>query len=142
MAAQAYPLIRELSSAGTLAEWLRFAEQRLARGRESGVIICEREPYIRGLFGWEIVKNVSDRRLLVIRHFCVPGVLPPRDVMEALLDAIEALAQRLDCSEINVEMPLSAQLHPAFAERGLFPGSVGLYRHVVREHAAEGKLDA
>lgn len=142
MAAQAYPLVRELSGAGTLAEWLRFADQHLGRGEHGGIIVCERDSYIRGLFGWEIGKGVGDQRLLVIRHFTVPGVLPSRDVIDALLDAIDTLAERLDCKEIRVEMPISGQVHPAFAERGLVPDSVGLHRRLDRSDRGRGRSDA
>ncbi|MGE0154305.1 MAG: hypothetical protein AB7R90_16940 [Reyranellaceae bacterium] len=131
MAAQAYPLVRELSGAGTLSEWLSFVEERLRLGEQRGVIVCQRDAYIRGLFGWEMEKGVGDQRLIIIKHFSVPGVLPPRDVIDALLDAIETLAKQLGCREIRVEMPISATLHPAFAEHGLLPGSVGLHRKLV-----------
>lgn len=142
MAAQAYPLVRELSGSGTLAEWLSFANQHLGRGEQGGIIVCERGAYIRGLFGWEMKKGVGDQRQLVIRHFSVPGVLPPSDVIDALLDAVDALADRLGCREIQVEMPMSVQLHPAFAEHGLVPGSVGLHRRLPRKNAPERKADA
>lgn len=142
MAAQAYPLVRELSGAGTLADWLRFADQHLGRGEQGGIIVCERDSYIRGLFGWEIGKGVGDQRLLVIRHFTVPGVLPSRDVIDALLDAIDTLAGRLDCREIRVEMPISGQVHPAFAERGLVPDSVGLHRRLDKDDRSRGRSDA
>ena len=142
MAAQAYPLVRELSGAGTLADWLRFADQHLGRGEQGGIIVCERGAYIRGLFGWEIGKGVGDQRLLAIRHFTVPGVLPSRDVIDALLDAIETLAKRLECREITVEMPISTQLHPAFAERGLLPDSVGLHRLLGKSDRSRSRTDA
>lgn len=142
MAAQAYPLVRELSGAGTLADWLRFADQHLGPGGQSGIIVCERDTYIRGLFGWEIGKGVGDQRLLVIRHFTVPGVLPSRDVIDALLDAIDMLAERLDCREIRVEMPISGKVHPAFAERGLVPDSVGLHRRLDKVERGRGRSDA
>ncbi len=142
MAAQAYPLVRELSGAGTLADWLRFADQHLSRNDQGGIIVCERGAYIRGLFGWEIGKGVADQRLLVIRHFTVPGVLPSRDVIDALLDAIDTLAARLNCLEIRVEMPISGQVHPAFAERGLVPDSVGLHRRLDRDGRSRGRSDA
>jgi hypothetical protein len=142
MAAQAYPLVRELSGAGTLADWLRFADQHLGRGEQGGIIVCERGAYIRGLFGWEIGKSVGDQRLLVIRHFTVPGVLPSRDIIDALLDAIDTLADRLECREITVEMPISAQVHPAFAERGLVPDSVGLHRTLAGNDRNRGRTDA
>jgi hypothetical protein len=130
MAAQAYPLVRDLTGAGTLEKWLSFTEQHLAQGDQAGIMVCEREPYIRGLFGWETKKSVGDQRQLVIRHFSVPGVLPASEVIGALLDAIDALAERLNCREIHIDMPLSDKIHPAFAEHGLVPGSVGLHRRI------------
>lgn len=142
MAAQAYPLVRDLTGAGTLEEWLRFTEQHLAQGDQAGVFVCQRGPYIRGLFGWEIKKGVGDQRQLVIRHFSVPGVLPASEIISALLDAVDALAERLDCREIHVEMPLSDRLHPAFAEHGLVPGSVGLHRHLADREPNSGKHNA
>jgi hypothetical protein len=130
MAAQAYPLVRELSGAGSLSEWLAFAREHLAKGEEGGVIVCERGSYIRGLFGWETDKGVGGQRQLVVRHFSVPSVLPSRDVIDALLDAIDVLAKKLACQEIHLDMPISGQLHPAFAEHGLLPGTVGLHRRI------------
>jgi hypothetical protein len=141
-AAQAFPLIREVSGSGTLAEWLHFAHERLESGEQTGVIVCERGPYIRGLFGWEMEKGVGGQRKLVVQHFSVPGAWPPGDVIEALLDAIDTLALQLGCREIHVEMPISSQLHPAFAKHGLLPGSVGLYRKVSGTHASSIKPDA
>lgn len=142
MATQAYPLVRDLTGAGTLEEWLRFTEQHLAKGDQAGVFVCQRGPYIRGLFGWEIKKGVGDQRQLVIRHFSVPGVLPASEIISALLDAVDALAERLDCREIHVEMPLSDELHPAFAKHGLVPGSVGLHRHLADKDAKSDKHNA
>jgi hypothetical protein len=142
MAAQAYPLVRDLPGAGTLEKWMSFIEQHLAQGDQAGVLICERGPYIRGLFGWETKKGVGDQRQLVIRHFSVPGVLPASDVINALLEAVDALADRLDCHEIQVEMPLSDKLHPAFAEHGLVFGSVGLHRHLVKKDGTGRKHNA
>lgn len=137
LAAQAYPLVRELSGAGTLSEWLSFVQERLDRADQGGIIVCQRGPYIRGLFGWEMDKGVNGQSQLVIKHFSVPGVLPPRDVIDALLDAIDTLAQRMGCRGIQVEMPISAGLHPAFAEHGLVPGSVGLHRDLAYQAAAQ-----
>ena len=141
-AAQAFPLIREVSGAGTLAEWLHFAQERLKGGKQTGVIVCERGPYIRGLFGWETEQGVGGQRKLVVQHFSVPGAWPPGDVIEALLDAIDTLALQLGCREIHVEMPISSQLHPAFAKHGLEPGSVGLYRKLNADAAFPMKPDA
>jgi hypothetical protein len=131
-AAQAFPLIREVSGAGTLSEWLLFAQERLQGGEQTGVIVCERGPYIRGLFGWETGQGVGGQRRLIVQHFSVPGAWPPGDVIEALLDAIDTLAIQLGCREIHLEMPISDRLHPAFAKHGLLPGSVGLYREIDR----------
>lgn len=141
-AAQAYPLVRELNGAGTLDEWLRFVERHLDRGQDGGVIVCERGGYIRGLFGWEVRLGVGDRRELLVRHFTVPGVLEPRAVVDALLDAVELLAERLHCAEIALELPMAASSHPAFAARGLVPGSIGLHRRLSRAQQRERPSDA
>jgi hypothetical protein len=125
-----------------LSEWLQFAQERLQGGEHTGVIVCERGPYIRGLFGWEAETGVGGQRKLVVQHFSVPGAWPPSDVIEALLDAIETLALQLGCREIHVEMPISSQLHPAFAKHGLLPGSVGLYRKVTGTQGSSIKPDA
>ena len=141
-AAQAFPLIREVSGSGTLAQWLHFAQERLESGEQAGVMVCERGPYIRGLFGWEMEKGVGGQCKLVVKHFSVPGAWPPGDVIEALLDAIDTLALQFGCPEIHVEMPISSQLHPAFAKHGLLPGSVGLYHKVNETHRSSKKPDA
>jgi len=141
-AAQAYPLVRELNGAGTLDEWLRFVERHLERGEEGGVIVCERGGYIRGLFGWEVRQGVGDRRELLVRHFTVPGVLEPRAVVDALLDAVDMLAERLHCAEIALELPMTASSHPAFAARGLVPGSIGLHRRLTEAQQRERPSDA
>lgn len=141
-AAQAYPLVRELNGAGTLEEWLRFVDRHLGRGEEGGVIVCERGGYIRGLFGWEVRQGVSDRRELLVRHFIVPGVLEPRAVVDALLDAVDQLAVRVKCVEIALELPMEAGRHPAFAARGLVPGSIGLHRQLTEAQQRERPSDA
>ena len=129
-AAQAYPLVRELNGAGTLDEWLRFVERHLDRGQDGGVIV------------WEVRLGVGDRRELLVRHFTVPGVLEPRAVVDALLDAVELLAERLHCAEIALELPMAASSHPAFAARGLVPGSIGLHRRLSRAQQRERPSDA
>ena len=141
-AAQAYPLVRDLNGAGTLEEWLRFVDRHLSRGEEGGIVVCERGDYIRGLFGWEVRQGVGDRRELLVRHFSVPGVLEPRAVVDALLDAVEMLAVRLKCVEIALELPMEAGRHPAFAARGLVPGSIGLHRQLSERQKRERQPDA
>ncbi len=141
-AAQAYPLVRELNGAGTLDEWLRFVDRHLGRGEEGGIVVCERGGYIRGLFGWEIRQGVGDRRELLVRHFTVPGVLEPRAVVDALLDAVDALAVQLRCVEIALELPMAASGHPAFAAHGLVPGSVGLHRRLSERQKLGRPADA
>ncbi len=94
---QAYPLIREVAPNLSLAEWVDFARPLSAQKGDTGgcrgIIIAERSRYIRGLFIYEVNPELSHGRTLFARNIIVLDLVQRDAVAEALVDAMERLAQ-------------------------------------------------
>ena len=120
---QAYPLIREVAPNLSLAEWVDFARplsgQKGETGGCRGIIIAERSRYIRGLFIYEVNPDLSHGRALFARNIIVLDLVQRDAVAEALVDAMERLAQTHGCGAVHVHLsPLSEWALQCFERRG------------------------
>lgn len=130
-AARAYPLVREIPGAGSLQDWMRFVKELTSGAEgEAGVMVCEGDKYIRGLFGWRVCRDLACRRELQIKHFAAFGMLSARHVIDTMLDAVDVLADNLGCHHVMIEAPVGSPHVAAFTEKGHTVTAVGMRRRV------------
>ncbi len=120
---QAYPLIREVAPILSLEEWVEFAQPLSAQNDQTGgcrgIIIAERSRYIRGLFMYEVTPELAHGRTLSARNIIILDLVQRDAVAEALVDAMERLAQANGCGAVHVHLsPLSEWALPCFERRG------------------------
>lgn len=120
---QAYPLIREVAPNLSLAEWVDFAQplgaQKDQTGGCRGIIIAERSRYIRGLFMYEVTPELAHGQTLSACNVIILDLVQRDAVAEALVDAMERLAQANGCDAVHVHLsPLSEWALPCFERRG------------------------
>jgi len=118
-AATVFPLLREAIPALDLQAWLRYA-RRLTTARRaglSGIIVARRAPRPMpcGLFIWRREEDLQHGIVLAAEHLVAVDLLDPEPVHAALVQALEALAQRLACGGIRTMMirpdaPIAARL--------------------------------
>ena len=121
--AQAFPVAREVAGDLTLEAWSEFARTMVAGGREfalpSGIIVAELEGYIRGLFTYHVVPDLSYGRTLVARDLAVLQLIARESLADALLKEIHQLARRHRCDAIHAYVrPESAWMVGYFEDRG------------------------
>lgn len=124
-----FPLLREAIPGLTLRAWLRYARPlaRLRRrNRNGGIMVLRRlaQAMPCGLFIYQRVQDLAHGAVLVAEHLIAVDLLDPEPVMRALVEELEALAQRLGCSGIRTmvigpDAPLATRLRLAgHASRG------------------------
>jgi len=105
--AQAFPLVREFAGELTLERWRDFAAAMVApapvgRGvAASGIVAAERLGYIRGLFTYIVIADLSHEQVLLVQNFCVIEVIRRDGVSDALLGEMAKLARQLSCKAIH-----------------------------------------
>jgi hypothetical protein len=109
----AYPLIRLALPTLDLPTWSRFA-RRIAdpcRARRSGIMVAQREsrPYPSGLFCYRNELDLKYGFLLTVDHFIALDIIDYHPVANALIAALEALAQRLHCNAIRSLMHVGSE---------------------------------
>jgi len=109
--ARAFPLIQAIAPELSLNGWLGFA-RLFAIGEATagrGIISAQdAHGYIYGLCCYTGMPNLSHRRSLVVEPFVALHVVDTVGPSAALLDALEPLARRLDCTAIELVLPRSA----------------------------------
>jgi hypothetical protein len=105
-AATAYPLVREAVPGLNLQAWLRYA-RRIANPRHTartGIIAVRRRsrPLPCGLFLYHRDHDLMYGSTLVAEHMVAIDLLDPDPVLQVLLEAMEALAVRLDCQATRI----------------------------------------
>ncbi|MDD3445023.1 MAG: hypothetical protein PHS60_06410 [Zavarzinia sp.] len=100
----AFPLAQACLGAPDLATW-RATAARFAADAGSGLIVAEREGYIRGLAAYSLVPAISGGRELVVHALGVLELLFPERAALALADAMRAVARAQDCAEIVFAVP-------------------------------------
>lgn len=119
-----FPLLREAIPGLDLQAWLRFARRVTApphgnrrRAGQSGIIVARRPPRPMpcGLFIWRRDEDLAHGAVLVAEHLVAVDLLDPEPVRAALIQELEALAQRLGCGGIRTmaikpDAPIAARL--------------------------------
>jgi hypothetical protein len=100
-----YPLVREVVPSLDLKTWTRIAK-RIAnprRAEQAGIRVVLRSPRPLpcGLFLYRREHDLAHGPILVAEHMVAVDVLDPQSVMSALVNELEALAERLGCSAIR-----------------------------------------
>jgi hypothetical protein len=124
-----FPLLREAIPGLDLQAWLRFA-RRISpaprggvrrpgpqRAGQSGIMIARRAPRPMpcGLFIWRRDEDLAHGAVLVAEHLVAVDLLDPEPVRAALVQELDALAQRLGCGGIRTmviraDAPIAARL--------------------------------
>jgi len=114
-----YPLVREAMPSLGLKAWLSFAKQLTnpRRSAQEGIMVVQRQPRPLpcGLFLYHREQDLVHGPILVAEHFVAVDVLDPEPVLRALLNALDSLAARLECTAIRT-MVLGQS---SFVESGL-----------------------
>ena len=107
----------------TLEAWSEFAGTVMADRRQSrwpcGIIVTELEGYIRGLFTYHVMPDLSYGRTLVARDLAVLQLIARESLADALLKEIHQLARRHRCDAIHAFIPEKSEWATAyFKDRG------------------------
>ena len=100
-----YPLVREVVPGLDLKTWTRVA-RRMAnpkRAEHGGIRVVLRSPRQLpcGLFLYRREHDLAHGPILIAEHMVAVDVLDPESVMSALVNELDALAERLGCSAIR-----------------------------------------
>ena len=100
-----YPLVREVVPTLDLKTWMRIAK-RIANPRradQGGIRVVFRSPRQLpcGLFLYRREHDLAHGPILIAEHMVAVDVLDPQSVMSALVNELDALAERLGCSAIR-----------------------------------------
>lgn len=100
-----YPLIREAVPTLDLPTWLRFARHLTGSRRvgQCGIIAARREgrSFPCGLFCYRVEDDLKLGKTLVADHFVAIDLLDPGAVVAALVEELDALAERLGCKAVR-----------------------------------------
>ena len=102
----AFPLMRQVLPTLTLTAWLGFARQitRLSRHVPAGILVVRRagSPYLCGAVCFRRDHDCQVGAVLTAEYLVALDLLYPQAVVAALIQALDALAVRLQCLVIRV----------------------------------------
>ena len=106
---QAYPLARDILGCSSVDDWAAFAEPltRPASSNhpEQGIIVIERNTYIRGLFSYLVRQGLNGNRVLDVQNFTVLEMAGGERVTDELIKGAERIARRLRCNSLFLTVP-------------------------------------
>lgn len=101
----AFPLIRAIVPALTIAGWLDFVGLTVhSDGASAGGIIvarASRTAYPVGLATWRRERGLDGERILVAEHVVALDLLDVEPIVRTLSQALDAIALRLDCDVVQ-----------------------------------------
>ena len=108
-ARHAYALLHLVDGTCTLKEWLGFVHdtdgQRHGERIEAGVMVAHGpDRRMLGLFAYKTSVARPARRLLIVHHFVAFDPFSHGATARSLLGAMDALADRLSCEAIRLEL--------------------------------------
>ena len=109
-ARQAYALIHLADGSCSLDDWLAFVQGKPhgAPLFKAGVMTAHGPAdMILGLFAYKTSVGRPSRRLLIIHHYVAFDLFGHGSTAQALLAAMDELADRLHCDAIRLELPAS-----------------------------------
>jgi len=105
--AQAFPLIQAALPGVPLEAWVAFA-RALVQDRdrpETGIIsIVSEQGYIAGLSSYRVDHSLMHGQSLTADHFVAIDMFDRQAVVNALADAVEALARACDCGAVHTTL--------------------------------------
>lgn len=105
--AQAYPLIQAALPEVPLEAWLAFASALVEQRDppETGIIsIVSEQGYIAGLSSYQVHRSLTHGHSLTADHFVAMDLFDRRAVVNALAEAIEALARERRCGAVHTNL--------------------------------------
>ncbi len=107
---QAFPLVREIAGALSLADWRRYAGQSLAAGRgigRDGGFIGARQHgsiYLRGLCAYRLFPDLAAQNRFMAGCFAVPETIDCVAVARALIGACTSIAESANCGAVQIHL--------------------------------------
>jgi hypothetical protein len=105
---QAFPLVQAVAPEVTLDGWLQYADAVFAKGQsELGGIMSAygQDGYIYGLFSFKIEHDLRYGRVLAVSNLVVLDLVDRHGARQALIGAIDRLAQQHVCDHSYVTVP-------------------------------------
>jgi len=121
---QAFPVVRAAAPGVTLEQWRAFAIGPAEEGATGLTGAFNEQNYIVGLFAYQREQHLHYGRILRICHLAAVDLVDAEPALQALLQAIDDLAQLQGCGAILMATPSSYTkvaahwMHPLFAARG------------------------
>jgi len=137
-AATVFPLMREAVPALELKTWLRFARRvnHPRRAAQCGIIVVQRRarPMPCGVFVYRREDDLVHGPTLVAEHIVALDLLDPAPVMRALVEELERLAHKLDCSAIRaMVLGQESLVATGLREAGHRPEGATLWKRLLGE---------
>lgn len=108
-AIRAYPLARDILGCESVEDWIAFAapltKPVTGDHPEQGIIVIERNDYIRGMFSYLVRQGLRGNRLLDVQNFAVLEMTGEERLTEELIKGAERIAQNLQCDSLFITVP-------------------------------------
>lgn len=103
---QAYPIVHTQYPDISLESWRRYALGLMTDGSPArGVMTAQHGGYIRGLFCHWPDHSLRHGELLMVDNFAVMDMFDATGAVNALIDAMESMAERFRCCAIHTMLP-------------------------------------
>jgi hypothetical protein len=111
--AQAFPLVQAILPGTSLARWTDFARRHTLERGERGIMTVQNQTgYILGLFTHEVQDELSLGRALVANNIMVADFPGREQTLNALIDAMQMLANLRRCAAISAALDSAAGVAP------------------------------
>lgn len=109
-AALAYPLIQTALPDVSLDAWIEYARRLYDPdpnpANASGIVTAESwRGYIHGLFSYSVRIVLNQNAVLTVENFIALDIGDRAAAIKSLINGMEILAQKLDCSAIHTHVP-------------------------------------
>jgi len=103
---QAYPIVHTQYPALSLDNWRHYAQDLIVGDTPArGVMTAQHGGYIRGLFCHWPDRSLMHGDLLVVDNFTVMDMFDSTGAVNALIEAMESMAERFRCCAIHTLLP-------------------------------------
>jgi hypothetical protein len=108
-AIQAYPLARDILGCESVEDWIAFTDPLTKPTTddhpEEGIIVIERNDYIRGMFSYLVRQGLNGNRVLDVRNFAILEMTGGERLTEELIKGAERIANTLQCDTWILSVP-------------------------------------
>jgi hypothetical protein len=102
---QAFPLLRELEPKLDLDSWVKYANSMIeSKEAVRGAFGAERDGYLRGIFCYEVLPDITHGRVLHVRNFVVLDMVERDMIAKTLYRSIGNLAAQNQCNTVQVHL--------------------------------------